>query len=305
MEALHRLHDKMSPRNCYWQVLLQLAAVSSVWFAVGPNDVQRRDAGHHWTPGNGQHRTPRLIGSCWHPNFKVNGKSLEIMEDITPCFCWNHFQDFLWICIWEALLAGGTRGAGTVFATAPRRVSTNGIQASKALCFHALPTRSSFGTTPRLIHRSHLQPAIPRFWFLRWASITGSKYLSQDSWIYESSTIGRRFWKPWNSKGWLWSSIRGASKIHQILFLLREAFRARSQTSEMNRWKTKIAYLFGWKNQRNVILVFNDMSCFFLISYIRLAGFRSVGLPKPKSHSMSFYVVFFIKVIQQLTDKTC
>ena len=66
------LHNKMSPRNCYWQVLLQLAAVSSVWFAVGPNDVQKRDAGHHWTPGNGQHRTPRLFGSCWHPNFKVN-----------------------------------------------------------------------------------------------------------------------------------------------------------------------------------------------------------------------------------------
>lgn len=91
---------------------------------------------------------------------------MDSVEDITPCFCWDHVQYFLWIYIREALLAGGAEGAGTVFATAPRRVSTNGIQASKALCFHALPTRPSFGTTPRCIHRSHLQPATLRFWLL-------------------------------------------------------------------------------------------------------------------------------------------
>lgn len=85
------LHNKISPRNCYWQVLLQLAAVSSVWFAVGPNDVQKRDAGHHWTPGNGQHRTPRLFGSCWHPNFKVNNSWIIATYSL----------DNSWICMWE------------------------------------------------------------------------------------------------------------------------------------------------------------------------------------------------------------
>ena len=99
--------------------------------------------------------------------------SLDLVDSLDNSYIcmWEingFYQYVLWIYIREALLAGGAEGAGTVFATAPRRVSTNGIQASKALCFHALPTRPSFGTTPRFIHRSHLQPATVLSGFNSW-----------------------------------------------------------------------------------------------------------------------------------------